>query len=98
MERRVLFAVALSILVLFSFRYFEERRAGSRPPARPAAKQQPVAAEVPPAAVPAAVPEEQGEAVPADEDTVAAAEPLVIEGDLYGPLSTTGARSSRAGS
>ncbi|MBP1599776.1 MAG: rane protein, partial [Acidobacteria bacterium] len=83
MERRVLLAVALSILVLFSFRYFQERHVGARAPARPAAKEQPAAAEVPPAAVPSAVPAEQGEAVPSAEDTVAAAEPLVIEGDLY---------------
>ena len=86
MERRVLLAVALSLLILFGFRYYEERRLGSRVRPRPTAV-------VPPAKTPSAPPPapeqeptraiQEAEAAPAVSDTQAAARQLVIECGLY---------------
>ena len=86
MERRVLLAVALSLLILFGFRYYEERKLGSRVRPRPTAV-------VPPAKTPSAPPPapeqeparaiQEAEAAPAVSDTQAAARQLVIECGLY---------------
>ncbi len=93
MEKRVIIAIALSVLILVAFRYYEERRMAElgklRPPvqkqtsrpaetaAAPPAAQAPVPPTPPPEAPPKAV-------VPASvEDTKATAEQLVIDGALY---------------
>jgi YidC/Oxa1 family membrane protein insertase len=86
MERRVLLAVALSLLILFGFRYYEERKLGGRPRTRPSAV-------VPPAKAPSVAPpaEEKPpaqaagtvEAAPAVGDTQAAGQQLVIDCGLY---------------
>jgi YidC/Oxa1 family membrane protein insertase len=84
MEKRVVVAIALSIAILFAFRYYEERRGGQiakpRPPVTQTAtssNQQPsVQAEAKPAAAPvpiAALPAEQS--VPSRQ--------VVIQSDLY---------------
>jgi YidC/Oxa1 family membrane protein insertase len=86
MERRVILAVALSLLILFGFRYYEERKLGTRVRPRPAAL-------VPPAKTPSVQPPEPEQApaevirnvetAPTLSDTQAAARHLVIECGLY---------------
>jgi YidC/Oxa1 family membrane protein insertase len=86
MEKRVIAAIALSIAILFAFRYYEERHlaevAKQRPPAsRPA----PAPTPPPPAAAqPATRPAPEPSAVttlPAEEEVPARR--LVVESDLY---------------
>jgi YidC/Oxa1 family membrane protein insertase len=91
MEKRALAAIGLSILVLLSFRYFEERRmketAKSRPPIQrqvPSPQQAPTnAAEAPAAA--AATPAEQPLATAPGQasDSHAAVQKVVVEGSIY---------------
>ena len=86
MERRVLLAVALSLLILFGFRYYEESKLGGRVRTRPVAV-------VPPAKAPAVPPPAQEqpsaqvaktvEASPAAGDTQAGIQELVIDCGLY---------------
>ena len=83
MEKRVLAAIALSISILFAFRYYEERQAAKLAGQRPAAGQPaPVvpAPEAPAAAtpVPAAVP-----ALPLPAEESVSEQRIVVEGDLY---------------
>ncbi len=86
MERRVLIAVALSLLILFGFRYWEERKLGSRARPRPAAVVPPAKSPSAPPAAPEAAPARvpgQVEAAPAAGDTQAVAQQLVIDCGLY---------------
>jgi YidC/Oxa1 family membrane protein insertase len=90
MEKRAIIAIALSVLVLFAFRYFEEKRMTRLPEPRPPAQRQAVQpAEPAPAVTPApppeaeAVPQASPEAIATPGDTVAAANKVVVEGDLY---------------
>jgi len=86
MERRVLVAVALSLVILFGFRYYEERRLGGKARTRPATA-------APPAAAPSVPPSPQGqpptltaqtaELSPSSGDTQAATQQLVIDCGLY---------------
>jgi YidC/Oxa1 family membrane protein insertase len=90
MEKRVILAIALSALVFIGFQYFQGKRIGPMPAARPASQApaqeipkqaqppggQPPAAEPLPAEVPQAIP-------PSAEDTKAAARTLRVAGDLY---------------
>jgi YidC/Oxa1 family membrane protein insertase len=86
MERRVLVAVALSLLILFGFRYYEERKLAGRPRPHPAAVVpqakapvvEPPALEKQPAEATVPV-----EAAPSAGDTQADSRQLVIDGGLY---------------
>ena len=89
MEKRVLAAIALSIGVLFLFRYYEERQAlqmagqkpaASRPaPATPSpAAPAPAAAEAPASAAPAPAP-----SVPLPAEETVSEQKIVVEGSLY---------------
>jgi YidC/Oxa1 family membrane protein insertase len=90
MEKRALAAIGLSIVVLFGFRYFEEKRmkdvAKNRPPiqktlpAAPVPDAPPVASE--PAGAAAEQPPAPGEGSQAS-DSQAPPKKIVIEGDLY---------------
>jgi YidC/Oxa1 family membrane protein insertase len=86
MEKRTLAAIALSILILFAFRYWEERRVAEL------RKHQPVVTktEVPPApkpvtpeAPPLPVEQHPQAAAPAPSETVGVPKKVVVEGDLY---------------
>ncbi len=84
MERRVLAAIALSIAVLFLFRYYEEKRLSE------AEQRKPRAQKVEPAPVPEAEPEPEAAApaegaagVPPAEETEAGERTIVVEGELY---------------
>ena len=91
MEKRALAAIGLSILVLLSFRYFEERRmkeiAKSRPPAQrqvPASQTVlPPAASAPAAATTTPVEQPQAAAAGPSFDTHATAQKVVVEGSIY---------------
>jgi YidC/Oxa1 family membrane protein insertase len=89
MEKRALIAIAASILVLFAFRYFEERRLGNPAKRKPANVTQtaPVSppSTPPAAAAPQAVSAEKPpETTPVSpEDTTASARTLVVEGARY---------------
>ena len=48
MEKRVIAAIALSIAILFAFRYFEDRRLAQMPRPRPTAATQTAPAGTPP--------------------------------------------------
>ncbi len=88
MERRALLAIALSILVLLAFRYFEERRVVER-----VRNNRPIAQKSMPVSQPAA-PSNQVRAAPtkveiqsstptSSSDTVAVSRPIVVDCDLY---------------
>ncbi len=85
MEKRVVAAIALSIAILFGFKYLEERRAAeqarlSPPPARPAAASQaPPAVPKPSAPVPAEMPA----ATPLPPEQTVPGRRVVIESGLY---------------
>ncbi|MBP1602515.1 MAG: rane protein insertase, YidC/Oxa1 family, partial [Acidobacteria bacterium] len=86
MEKRVLLAVALSLLILFGFRYYEEQKLGSRGRPRPAAVVPPAKSPSAPAAAPEQEPAQvapQVEAAAAVGDTQAGAQQLVIDCGLY---------------
>jgi YidC/Oxa1 family membrane protein insertase len=94
MERRVLLAVALSLLILFGFRYYQERGLGESKPARPAnvvtpppAPSAPAASEGQPPATsegqPPAASVEKAERAPALGETQAVAQQLVIDSGIY---------------
>jgi YidC/Oxa1 family membrane protein insertase len=90
MEKRALVAIAASILVLFAFRYYEERRMGGR-----AARKPPSVTQTSPAPTPAPLssPKEIPQSIAAEkalesapispEDTSATPKTLVVEGDHY---------------
>jgi YidC/Oxa1 family membrane protein insertase len=87
MEKRALAAIALSILVLVAFRYFEERRTGGQPrKATPASKSAAVPAP-PPADTAPARPQAPAEltapAATGSADTKAVARPVVVDTELY---------------
>ncbi len=88
MEKRALAAIGISILVLFAFRYWEEKRtkeyAKSRPPIQKVVPPAAVPSEPPAAAAPTAVEQTSvpGEAVQAS-DTRAQAQKIAVEGALY---------------
>jgi len=91
MEKRVILAIALSALVFIGFQYFQQKRIGPMPAARPAS--QAPAQETPKQAIPPAAETRRAEPMPAAEapqaiptsaeDTKAAARTLLIAGDLY---------------
>jgi len=98
MEKRIIIAIALSVLILLAFRYFEERRMAElgrlRPPVqKQASKTAESAPEIPaapvlaPAAGPAtpaqATPEAPEQNAPSPGDTSATAKALLVEGSLY---------------
>jgi YidC/Oxa1 family membrane protein insertase len=86
MERRVLLAVALSLLILFGFRYYQERKLGESQRTRPASVVPPPPAPSAPAAsevLPPAPSVENAELAPARGETQAAAQQLVIDCGLY---------------
>jgi YidC/Oxa1 family membrane protein insertase len=84
MEKRVLAAIALSVAILFAFRYFEDRRAAEQARLRP-----PVASQVPtsppPSAPAPAAPAPQQQApianLPAEE--IVPEQKIVVESELY---------------
>jgi YidC/Oxa1 family membrane protein insertase len=87
MEKKALIAIALSILVLLVFKYFEDRRmaeqARRRPPvAKPATTTPPAEVRPLPAGPPDAEKPDQT-AVLHPQDTVAVEQPIVIDGPLY---------------
>jgi YidC/Oxa1 family membrane protein insertase len=86
MERRVLLAVALSLLILFGFRYYQERKLGETQRIRPESVVPPPPAPSAPAASegqPPATSVEKEEPAPARGDTQAVAQQLVIDCGLY---------------
>lgn len=90
MEKRAILAVALSVLILFGFKYYEERRLAERATAQPSAAEQVAAREqkpVPESSAPtpvAAEPAATALSSPASpDDTQATQQKLVIQGDLY---------------
>src|SRR5881628_2659373 len=87
MERRALLAIALSILVLMVFRYFEDRKMAERQRTRPPAQKTAPAAPPPVSSPEATAPPVRAEAPPAPKsipsDTAASARRIVVEGDLY---------------
>jgi YidC/Oxa1 family membrane protein insertase len=96
MEKRVIIAIALSVVILFAFRYYEERRmaelARLRPPVQKQASKTaesspglpaappPVAAPATPAQVTPEAPEQNA---PSPGDTSATAKTVEVEGKLY---------------
>jgi YidC/Oxa1 family membrane protein insertase len=90
MEKRTIFAIALSVLILFAFKYYEERKMAERRAAQPTAAEQTAAKgqqpvpESPPAAPAPAPAEASALSIAASpDDTQATQQKLVIEGDLY---------------
>jgi YidC/Oxa1 family membrane protein insertase len=89
LERRALIAILLSVLVLFTFRYLEERRmaevARQQPPPAAVSEQVPPAPEeeAPPVTPPPAEDSGTIAALPEEGDTEATPKKLIIEGDLY---------------
>jgi YidC/Oxa1 family membrane protein insertase len=87
MEKRAILAIGLSILVFLGFHYLQQKRLERALPEQPSEKVQSIVPEpeIPPPAEPAPAPAEsiavQPEVPP--EDTVASAQTVVIEGDLY---------------
>lgn len=87
MEKKALIAIALSILVLLVFGYFNERRSAEearrRPPvAKPASTTPPAEIQPLPTSPPAAEKPDQA-VVLRPEDTVATEQSIVIDGPLY---------------
>jgi len=86
MEKRAILAIGLSILVFLGFHYLQQKRLEQAAPEQPSMK---VQSSVPEPEIPPAVPVPSvAEAVAvqpdaAPEDTVASAQTVVIEGDLY---------------
>ncbi len=90
MEKRAIIAIALSVLILFAFRYYEERRMGELAKLNPPKQETEVKpretvprppeapAPAPPAPEPAVV-----EAPAGGGDSTAAARSIVVEGPLY---------------
>src|SRR5262245_35697300 len=88
MEKRAILAIALSILVLFSFKYFEERRTAEARRRNPAPIQTAAPRTPPPPAAPtqeaaATAPALAEAPTPAAGDTAAAPRTVVIESPLY---------------
>jgi YidC/Oxa1 family membrane protein insertase len=84
MEKRTLAAIALSIIVLFAFKYIEDRRMGDAAKRRPLPKPAAVTPAPPAAAAPTAQPSSPvlPEAL-AVTDTAAPPRKIVVETDLY---------------
>jgi YidC/Oxa1 family membrane protein insertase len=93
MEKRAIIAIALSVLVLFAFRYFEEKRMGKLAPQKPPAPRQ-ASQSIPPPPAPAIPPPPAPapKAAPAELPPVAAATPgdtvatenrMEVDGNLY---------------
>src|SRR2546425_7620760 len=84
MEKRAILAIALSIAVLFAFRYLEEKRThGMRRPVVPSHAALPSSEAPSPVAEPPPRPLEPEARVAAAGDTVAAPAQIKIEGGLY---------------
>src|SRR5262245_58202568 len=87
MEKKALIAIALSILVLLAFRYFEERRAVDKarrhpPVSKPASTTTPAEVQPRPTSPPTVEKPVQA-AVLRPQDTVAAEQSIVIDGPVY---------------
>jgi YidC/Oxa1 family membrane protein insertase len=84
MEKRVLAAIALSIAILFAFRYFEDRRVAEQARLKP-----PVASQVPPSpppsapAPPAPAPQQQAPVANLPAEEIVPEQRIVIESELY---------------
>jgi YidC/Oxa1 family membrane protein insertase len=86
MEKRVLAAIALSIAILFAFRYFDERRAAELAKQRPPIPQQAPATAPVAAPAPAPTPPPHAGALPEKPlpaEASALEQKVVVEGDLY---------------
>jgi YidC/Oxa1 family membrane protein insertase len=87
MEKRTLAAIALSVLVLFAFRYFEEKRAKelarNRPPVQRETAVPAPAPASPQIETPLPAEEPRPAPVPRPADTHAGERPVVLEGALY---------------
>jgi YidC/Oxa1 family membrane protein insertase len=82
MEKRAILAIGLSVLVFIAFQYIQQKRQGSKVPARTAAPIQDhvVEPEKPP---PVPVEKAQAPVSISAEDTEASAQTVVVENDLY---------------
>jgi YidC/Oxa1 family membrane protein insertase len=81
MEKRTIIAIALSVVVLFFFQYFVQKRVVRTPPARPAVQTKDEAVAPPAPSQPAAA---EAAPVPSSAaDTKASARTVVVQGDIY---------------
>ena len=84
MEKRVLAAIALSIAILFAFRYFEDRRAAEQARLRPPVASQVPPSPAPPAPAPAApAPQQQAPVADLPAEEIVPGQKIVIESELY---------------